>query len=346
MLNNVTDVNTSTNKISHKRIKGDLADKGESGPFLQPVLDDVYLRPVETVDVFVCTLKNKKDTAVILGKFSNDFPLENLSHLKRVKSSKAKDAPLQIIVCLVEDADDEAFKNLGIGEESMLSKPYHVSVPRYPPLTRHQYLEAIQYWPVSFHEDKVIANLLSGNYFSKEETHRFERHMRTAIEYAKNAKVLSKEPIAALIVDPSTDMVIAKSHDDRHGNHPLHHAVMICIDLVARSQGGGMWTFGKDCDFNSVLSMQSHKEENDSSLPYLCTGYDLFVTREPCVMCAMALVHSRIQRVFYGSPSKDGALGTKFKLHVQSGLNHHYQVFKGLFEKECDKLFENNSNQT
>ncbi|KAL3873366.1 hypothetical protein ACJMK2_036496 [Sinanodonta woodiana] len=346
MLNNATDVHTNANNSSHKIIKGDLADKNESEPFLQPVLDDVYLRPVETVNVFVCTLKNKKDTAVVLRKFSEDFPLENLSHLKRIKSSKTKDAPLQIIVCSLEVADGEAFKNLDIGEESVLSKPYCVSVPRYPPLTRQQYLEAIQYWPVSFHEDKHIASLLSGNYFTKEETCRFKRHMMMAVEYAKHAKALSKEPIGAVIVDPSTDMVIAKSHDDRHGNHPLHHAVMICIDLMARSQGGGMWKFGKECDLYSVPCMQSSKGDNDSSLPYLCTGYDLFVTREPCVMCAMALVHSRIQRVFYGSSSKDGALGTKLKLHVQSGLNHRYQVFKGLLEKECDKLFENNSNQT
>ena len=42
-------------------------------------------------------------------------------------------------------------------------------------------------------------------------------------------------------MDPETDCVIAKSHDLRHGNHPLKHAVMVCIDLVAKSQGGGMW---------------------------------------------------------------------------------------------------------
>ena len=42
-------------------------------------------------------------------------------------------------------------------------------------------------------------------------------------------------------MDPETDCVIAKSHDLRHRNHSLKHAVMVCIDLVAKSQGGGMW---------------------------------------------------------------------------------------------------------
>ena len=46
-----------------------------------------------------------------------------------------------------------------------------------------------------------------------------------------------------MIVDPETDLVIAKSHDISHGNHPLKHAAMVCIDMVAISQGGGMWKY-------------------------------------------------------------------------------------------------------
>ena len=54
----------------------------------------------------------------------------------------------------------------------------------------------------------------------------------------------------------------------------------------------------------------------------------------------MALVHSRIQRVYYGSSYREGALGSKYKLHTQAGLNHHYQVFKGLLKAQCDKLYD------
>ena len=50
-------------------------------------------------------------------------------------------------------------------------------------------------------------------------------------------------PIGAVIVDPETDFVIAKSHDLRHGSHHLKHAAMGCIDMVAKSQGGGMWKY-------------------------------------------------------------------------------------------------------
>jgi len=50
--------------------------------------------------------------------------------------------------------------------------------------------------------------------------------------------------------------------------------------------------------------------------------------------CSMALVHSRIRRLYYGDPSPDGALGTKYKLHTQPGLNHKFEVFRGLLMKD------------
>ena len=65
------------------------------------------------------------------------------------------------------------------------------------------------------------------------------------------------------------------------------------------------------------------------SKPYLCTGYDCYTVHEPCAMCAMALVHSRIRRVIYAMPDpQHGALGGSFRLHGQKSLNHHYQVYR------------------
>eukprot|EP00877_Chromochloris_zofingiensis_P001960 jgi/Chrzof1/11765/Cz06g09050.t1 len=62
--------------------------------------------------------------------------------------------------------------------------------------------------------------------------------------------------------------------------------------------------------------------------PYLCTTYDMFVLHEPCTMCSMAMVHSRLARVIYSLPDhQHGALGGKYRLHAQKSLNHHYKVY-------------------
>lgn len=65
--------------------------------------------------------------------------------------------------------------------------------------------------------------------------------------------------------------------------------------------------------------------------PYLCTGFDCYVVAEPCAMCAMALVHSRVRRVVFCEPDQArGALGGRFRLHGCRSLNHHYQVYRCL----------------
>ncbi len=72
--------------------------------------------------------------------------------------------------------------------------------------------------------------------------------------------------------------------------------------------------------------------------PYMCTGFDVFLVREPCIMCAMALVHARLARVVYCCRDAGfGALGggPGERLHAQRSLNHHYLVYRlGLKDEE------------
>ncbi|GMH42402.1 hypothetical protein BSKO_10321 [Bryopsis sp. KO-2023] len=62
--------------------------------------------------------------------------------------------------------------------------------------------------------------------------------------------------------------------------------------------------------------------------PYLCTGFDLYILKEPCVMCSMALVHSRFQKIVYSVKDEvGGALGGSMSLHGERSLNHRFQVY-------------------
>lgn len=65
-----------------------------------------------------------------------------------------------------------------------------------------------------------------------------------------------------------------------------------------------------------------------SKKPYLCTGYDCFLVHEPCSMCSMALVHSRLARIVYcRRDTAHGALGGSYRMHAERCLNHHYKVY-------------------
>ncbi|XP_060071961.1 probable inactive tRNA-specific adenosine deaminase-like protein 3 [Ylistrum balloti] len=354
------------------------------------VLDDIYYRPVSLVDVFVCNITDKKKATKLIQSLKKEFPLPDLCHLKRIRAVKGaqgqgQDSPLQVILCDGSCDIDKVSVTISESQDySTLTKPFKVKVPAKMPLTRQQYEESILYWPVNFHEDKSITKALTNQVFNSEEIDRINSHMEEAIVMAKIAAESKQLPLGAVVVDPVQNIVIAKGYDLRHGSHPLQHAAMVAIDLVARSQGGGMWPLQgyKDLYYKvadqslestasvtcPVMTANYEKTDKDKKCgqatnndqyssntsdqyssksgqvktgPYLCTGYDIYLTREPCVMCAMALVHSRIGRVFYGkSYPKEGALGSKYKLHTQTGLNHHYLVFRDVQRTKCDQLYD------
>uniref|UniRef100_A0A5B7BAP9 Putative inactive tRNA-specific adenosine deaminase-like protein 3 isoform X1 n=1 Tax=Davidia involucrata TaxID=16924 RepID=A0A5B7BAP9_DAVIN len=83
------------------------------------------------------------------------------------------------------------------------------------------------------------------------------------------------------------------------------------------------------------LDCHTNGFHSESVRPYLCTGYDIYLVWEPCAMCAMALVHQRIRRIFYAFPNLNaGALGSVHQLQGEKSLNHHYAVFRVLMPEE------------
>lgn len=105
--------------------------------------------------------------------------------------------------------------------------------------------------------------------------------------------------------------------------HPLNHAVIKAVNSVATIHQHAK---SRQMDLSSEL-IDEYRDD------YLCTNYDCFISQEPCIMCAMALVHSRIKRVFvFASGVQCDECAdqpySEHKLHIHSSLNHRYEVWK------------------
>lgn len=132
--------------------------------------------------------------------------------------------------------------------------------------------------------------------------------MREAIEEAKAAAALGEVPIGAVIAQNGT--VIARGHNLRETDkHALAHAEIAAINAACKTLGG--WR-----------------------LPN-CT---LYVTLEPCPMCAGAIINSRIERVVFGARDpKAGSFGSLIDLS-KVPYNHSPQLCTGVLEEECAAL--------
>jgi tRNA(adenine34) deaminase len=133
--------------------------------------------------------------------------------------------------------------------------------------------------------------------------------MRLAIAEARRALGRGEVPVGAVLV--KDEQVIASGGNAPIGTHdPTAHAE------VAALRAGGI-ALGN----------------------YRLDGTVLYVTLEPCLMCAAAMVHARVRRVVFGAfDPKAGAAGGMIDAFALKGLNHRVDVFGGVLEQECAAL--------
>ncbi|KXJ82656.1 hypothetical protein RP20_CCG012461 [Aedes albopictus] len=236
-------------------------------------------------------------------------------------------------------------------------------VARCQPKLKWQYDDANKHWPCKFHPNKYSENLYANMVFSDNEKTFHTRIMAACLFLARQ---FANNP-AGICVNPKLRRIAAVGMG-KSGEHPMMHCPMVLIDNVAVSQNGGIWhnsrehstsvdsehgfiLGGIDPEYMRLLKdeftdikfgaqpikpiesinlddISPHEDNLAKYGPYLCTGYDVYLTHEPCIMCAMALTHSRVRRVFYHSNTAKGGLGSITKVHCAKGLNHHYEVFQ------------------
>lgn len=139
-----------------------------------------------------------------------------------------------------------------------------------------------------------------------------EKWMRLAIRNAEIAGGLDEVPIGACIVDQKGELLAAASNRTITNNDPTAHAEVLTIRQAALKIGN-----------------------------YRLVGATLYTTVEPCVMCAGALVNSRIARLVYGArDERFGAVETHFRLCDDPRLNHRIEIVSGIMADECRALMQ------
>lgn len=130
--------------------------------------------------------------------------------------------------------------------------------------------------------------------------------MRRALELAASAEAQGEVPVGAVLV--SGDSIVAEGFNRPIASHdPTAHAEIETLRAGGRALGS-----------------------------YRLTGTTLYVTLEPCVMCASAIIHARVRRLVFGAwDPKAGAAGSIVNVFTLPGMNHRVDVFGGVLMEEC-----------
>ena len=138
-----------------------------------------------------------------------------------------------------------------------------------------------------------------------------ELYMRMALEEAQKAGQNGEVPVGAILV--KGDQVLARDHNRCiEYNDPTAHAEILVLREGGKASGN-----------------------------YRLNETVIYVTAEPCPMCASAMVHGRVSKLVFGAlEPKFGAIESKFQFLKDSSLNHRVEVEGGILEKECGEVLK------
>lgn len=141
----------------------------------------------------------------------------------------------------------------------------------------------------------------------------FRSYMEIALEEARAAAARGEVPVGAVVVSPEGEIVGRGGNRTREDNDPTAHAEIVALREAC-----------------AALGLER--------LP----GYDLYVTLEPCPMCAAAMSNARIRRLYYGAGDpKSGGVAHGAKVFSHAQCHHAPEVYDGIAAVEAEALLKN-----
>lgn len=138
----------------------------------------------------------------------------------------------------------------------------------------------------------------------------FDSHMRAALAQARAAGARGEVPVGAVIVSPEGTIIAADGNRTRERADPTAHAEILCIRAACAALGSER-----------------------------LVGHDLYVTLEPCPMCAAAIGTARLRRLYYGAADpKSGGVAQGPRIFAQPQCHHAPEVYDGIAARECERL--------
>ncbi|KIO20201.1 hypothetical protein M407DRAFT_140137, partial [Tulasnella calospora MUT 4182] len=290
--------------------------------------------PIPTMEIWATNVSEPKKIGLLLEHIrlnSDAYQTETLDHLKRIRRVTGSDEsePLTQLALAPHSESSPVPPSLPPDLSNFASSPFVVTVPSTHAVSQTQLARKTVLWPVCYYP---MLETKKEKEWTKQEVEWMREGVKRATDVAREAKKeLGELPIAAYVTStfdseaPASANSSWTDYDTRNSTyHPLRHACMNIIRKIASS--------------DSALST-SPSTGNAQQQSYLLTGYTLFITHEPCIMCCMALLHSRVKDVVYIKPMpKTGGLGGRGPDEHQAlvedsvpglkGVNHRFSIWR------------------
>ena len=296
-----------------------VVEKKETGKFLdllkqrQFLIDKVHL--ISDEEKSNC-LKEFQRSVIQHKENVCKYKLSDCSFLKRVKN--AGNNKNYVIITFIDELRylnktiDECLSELSLSKENIIE----ISLPSMQPISSNQFESAKQIWPIT-------------SLISPKEKFLYEHKEKEKEEVISLFNQLKEDnQFTSYLYSPITKQIIAKGKEDN--SSCIHHSIMDLLDNYCKSISRPLLLGEKN---------EEAPKENTNTLfgyeeQYYCEGLYVLSIKEPCVMCAMALVHNRINRIYYEKENEEeGGLISQIKINNYK-LNHYYHIFNIIYEQK------------